>query len=268
MKKLFAVFTVCLLCLCFTIPALADKSSDSPLLMDDSGVLTDEEYKNVLNALESSSSAAGANICVAFVPEEQSYDIQDSADLYYEDHWGMNTDGILMYVDTVERNYIFSTSGNTIYCFTQTGLNEMTDDITGGFLRNSDWAGAAIEYSNQAREMIDYKNANGYAYGERGSGRSSKNAGMTAVIAIIVGIVVSMILSGNLKKKMQTVVAKASASDYYDPDKMVLKAQKDTFLFTNVTKVPINNDKSSGGGFGGHTSSSGGFHGGGGGGRF
>ena len=171
-------------------------------------------------------------------------------------------------VDTAGRGYHFSTHGENgfRFYFTDGAIAQLGEDVT-AYLRNSDWGGAVEKYCDDVTYMVNYKDESGNAYVPSASTeRKSGNALIKVVIAIIVGLIGAFAITKGMKNQLQTVKPKFSASDYFDPRELKLRGQKDTFLYFNVTKVPINTDNKSGGGFSSH--STGGSTFGGGGGRF
>ena len=87
------------------------------------------------------------------------------------------------------------------------------------------------------------------------------------VIGLVIAFIIALISVLIMKFRMNNARPQGSADEYIKKDSMVIKEQKDMFMYSNINKVKRQTQSSSGGGGGSstHHSSSGRSHGGGGG---
>ncbi len=278
MKKIISVITVCLMCLLMAVPAFAD--GKAPLLVDDAHLLSTSEKEAVLDELAKTSEALGMDVVIHTTDGTGGKGITPYADAFLEDNGygqGSTRSAIALVVDMDARNFAVSTMGDAIYYFTDYGVNEVLDEVQ-AYLSNGDYAGAFRQYADVVSSMVAYKDSHGYAWGEdtaantdtnfdkEKASRSSGEAIVKIIIAVLVGFGLSFAATKGMVSKMKNVRMKASASDYYNEDELRITAQRDTFLYHTLSKVPIKQDNNSGrggGGFSTHVSSGGFSHGGG-----
>lgn len=279
-KRLSAIIILCLLVIgVMAVPAYALSLAGQAYVIDDADVLTDQEEETLNNELSEASAKYNTDI-IALVtsatgidPDSSDYDLalQDFSDEYLAGYIssGGREDAVLYVVDTYGRGYHVSTHGNAIYAFADNDIYALCQELLPS-LKDNDYYGAISEYGKLAGGFIDYKNVHGHAYSEdvqEEQGAKDKNIPMKGLIGAVAGILGSLGITGSMKSKLKTVVSKTSAEDYFDPRTLKLNVEKDTFLYMNVSRIPIKTDppKGSGGGFSTHTSSGGGTFGGGGG---
>ena len=266
MKKLLAIIALCLIFtgLIFPVAALAEPAQQ--LLYDEADVLSDDEEARLSQMLSEATAKYHTDIAAATLNGTDGQDITTFSDYFIlNNNLGQNDgqDAILFLIDVEGREWHFSTHGETIYAFTDGGIEELGNQVL-PYLRESNWAGAIEEYCQDAGGYIDYKQQNGVAVGQD---TSEKSPVIPGVIGVVAGILGSLGITKGMKAQLETVRSKPSASDYFDPRNLNLRRHSDTFLYMNVSRVPINTDKNSGGG-GFTTHSTGGSSFGGGGGKF
>lgn len=83
--------------------------------------------------------------------------------------------------------------------------------------------------------------------------------------ALVIGYVVAAIVTGRMKRQLQTVQFQSSANSYVKQNSMNVTESNDLFLYTQVARYEKPKETSSSDGSTTHTSSSGETHGGGGG---
>ncbi len=271
-KKITCIILTFSLILLFSIPALANH--DMPNLVDDANLLTEQEYDEVLEKLNSVSDKYSVNIAVVTVNDTNGLDIEAFADNYQEEHYskeGSNEpiDGALLVIDMNQRQWYVTTYGEGVRAFTDYGIQQLDNELI-LYLQDGDFAGAFSAFANTADsyfeaeregEPIDYQSSSDSSP----KGISTKGWIIRAVIAILAGFGLSFAVTGSMKKKMKMVVPVNDANNYIDTDKSKLNRSSDRFLYHNLVVVPLPRDNGPKGGSSTHFSAGGFSHGGGGG---
>lgn len=266
MKRLFTFLAVLALSTLMAVNVFAS----GELVVDNADILTDAEESSLNAKLTALQSAYGMDFIALTTSSTDGKTWRDYADDYYDNN-GYSKDGILMLVNMEEgnRGYIFSTAGKGIEYFTDYGLNEMEDNVY-DYLASGNYAGAFDQYVSDADRLCAMA-VNGEVYDVPGYDNNNANEKRgigipTAVIAaLIIGALIALIVVSVMKSKHKSVRAKQEATNYMIPGSLNITNSKDTFLYVNVTHVPIpqnNNRGPGGGGSSVHISSGGISHGG------
>ena len=259
-------------------------------LYDEYGVLSEDEYNTVLEALNVVSDRFQVDTSIAVVDSIEEYGYDDitayADDLfdYYSYGTGANKDGILFVIAMAERKWALSTHGIAIQYVTDKG-NEYLQEQFLPYLSDGDYEKAFWAYAKGCD----------YLYGERTGQRPSvyfeqsdsydeehnfydenydpyepipvsRRLEMTAryiPIALLVGFLLSMIPMGIMKAKLHTVQQRSGAADYVDRDSLRITNARDIFLYRTVNRTRrAQENEDHGGPSTTHTSSSGETHGG------
>lgn len=285
MKKL-AFFLAFLFVLAISLlPISADAAL--PRLVDDAGLLTNDEYTTLLATLDEISLRQGCDVIIVTTHSLGSKNATEYADDFFDENgYGQSSDfsGILFLISMEEHDWAISTCGKAISMFTDAGQAYIIDQIISdlgsgnysvafnafaGLCDNyiTQWAaGAAYDHGNLPGGNEDYPytpsvdiiyptdNAKSFSFG-------------FLFPALIAGVICGFVHTAVLKKQLTTVASAKNAANYTRPDSFQLTDCRDVFLYRNVTRraKPQNNGGSSGGRSGGsstHHSSSGRSHGG------
>lgn len=250
MKRL----TASLLLLIFLCLPLRVFASEADLVVDNAGLFTQEELRELTAAAERVSSEYGMDTVILTVPSLEGKSAQAYADDYYDYH-DYRYDGILILLAMEERDWYISTSGEAIRVFTDYGIQELGERIV-PYLSSGDYFRAFRVY---LEELPDYFDA--YANGE--PIEDSLSFGGALGIASIIGLAIAAIVTAILCGTMNTKRRQYGAGEYLVDGSFRLPVRQDIFLYSNVTKTKREQNNSSGSST--HTSSSGNTHGGGGG---
>lgn len=289
MKNIFSRLTA-FICVLFTASALSlgvcayeegvipDERLE-PLLVDDAGLLSDDEYDALLATLESVSAEYGCDVAVVTVDSLGGKSARDFADDYYDyNGYGSGDDrsGIMLVLSMGERDWYITTCGYGITAMTDYGRDVLSDDFV-PYLSSGDYYEAFNIFAEGCGNYLrlaadgtpfdrrsDY-DSDDYDYGEGFPQWWEIKTYLPA--ALIAGFVISLIVVLCMRGKLKSVRAKQSAAGYIVDNSMVLTDCRDIFLYKNVSRTRRSNDDdhSSGGGSSTHVSSSGTTHGGGGG---
>lgn len=292
MKRIIATaLTTITLVLLMTSVCFAETEYE-PLgrLYDEYGVLSEDEYNTVLEALNvvSDRFQVDTSVAVANSMEADGYDditaYADDLFDYYGYGTGENKDGILLVVAMEERKWAISTHGLAIQYVTDKG-NEYLQEQFLPYLSDGDYAKAFLAYAKgcdylyaerTGQKPSDYFNQSDSYDGDQdfydddydsyepvSVGRRLEITARYIPIALLVGFLLSMIPMGIMKAKLRTVQQKSGAADYVDRDSLRITDTRDIFLYRTVnrTKRAQENEDHDGPSTT-HTSSSGETHGG------
>ena len=168
--------------------------------------------------------------------------IESFADDMY-DYGGFSEDGILLVIDTVNRECHICTSGSCIETFDSAAMQKIESRLL-PYLRQNDWEGAEEEFVTVCRSYL-YSGIRGLIY--------------KLIACLGLGGVLGGTPLQKYKKEMVTVKSKSRADDYLKPGSVRLVGHTDNLLRTAMTKTPIPRVESNGPPGGGH-SSGGGVH--------
>lgn len=238
------------------------------LIVDDAGLLTNEEINELEKLAEEISDRHACSVSVVFVKSMgTARSIQDFTDDFFDQYsYGYNDteDGIMLLISMAEREFHMSTCGNGITTFTDAGLEYLEDEFVSK-LSNGDYAGATKRFLNACdRFLTQAENSSPYDVGNL---PAKKVSPVQIGIALVGGFLLGGLPIIGQKKALKSVKPQTGASAYAQGGGIQLSARDDHFVTRSLNKVPIPKDTGSrsGGSSGGSSThfSSGGFsHGG------
>ncbi len=249
--------------------------SDAPvsevraLVNDYSEILTDEEEEKLNRRLQKIKDKYGFDAVVVTTDSFNGMSAGDYADDFY-DYSGYSDDGILFILNMTERTWYVSTKGKAIDYFTDYGIDEIFEEMSGD-LSQGRYYNAFMIYGDQVEEYIINGN-NGDIIDTDNTEIKEKFGPFNVAISMILGAISSLITSLTLKGKMKNVSRQRSAGNYIVPNSFDVNGASDMLVNRHVSRTRLSrqNDSfrssgpghSSGGGSSIHTSSSGSSHGG------
>lgn len=285
MKKLTSVLLVFLLLASLCVCAAA-AGSDTPLIVDNAGVLTSEQVDDLTQTASDLRDLYDMDVVIVVVTDLDGKSAQNYADDYYDyNGYGIGDDysGMLLLIATESRDWWISTCGEAIYVLTDYGIESIFSDFS-GYLSVNDYYHAFETYLDCLPEYFDAYYSGDPIDGFSGnySGPGSYTPGdaddtvyyeddsfgiFEILFSLVAGCVVSGIAVLIMSAQMNTKLPQNSARNYLNQSSYQLHGHSDMFLYSNVTKVRRESSSSSGSGGGSstHRSSSGRSHGGGGG---
>lgn len=265
-KGLFAVFFALLLA---ALPLLPVYAADLPRLVDDAGLLSDDEEMALLGTLDEISERQQVDVVVVTVDSLEGCSAMEYADDFYDYYgygFGEQEDGILFLISMEERDWYISTTGYGITAVTDAGLSYMSerfiDDLSDG-----DYAAAFTTYAKLCDDYITQANT-GEPYDVDNLPKEPFWFAGNLVITFGFGFLIALIATGIMRGKLKTVYSRPEADSYVRSGSMHITRQNDLFLYRHIDRREKPEESSSDGSSGGsstHTSSSGTTHGGGGG---
>ena len=238
-KKLFSTILVVMLALSM---ALSVSAAPKTFVLDDAGLLTQQEAAELSGTLSRLSDTYDAQIVVVTIPSAEGNDPDSIVEYFYDNMgigYGENYDGVLLLVCMDPREYRILSNG---YCAAaiNTGAiddigNAIVSDLTDG-----NYAEAFSGFADKCEYYLDGY-LNGFPF----------DFGISIGIALLIGVLVGQIVGKVLKGQLKTVHRVNQAKNYVKPGSMNLQTQNDVFLYRDIRRTPKprdNNTRSSSGG--------------------
>ncbi len=274
MKKT-ALLTIILFIISFTL-ATATLAESVPVddfdnntahpssLIDEAQLLTSEEASLLKEKLDKIGESTGIDVAIMTIRSSGDIDIQATADDIYDYSgygYGENADGILLLLDISSRQFHMTTSGECITIFTDEGLKYI-DEKMSEYLAENEFYEGFDEFADQCLDFISSARE-GSVYDVGNMPKDDFSVLFNIVVCLIIGIAVGFISVSAMKSNMKNVKMQSAAGTYLINGSLEIGESKDTFLYSNVTKIrKPDPPSSSSGGTSVHTSSSGHSHGG------
>lgn len=265
-KKVITLVLAVLLCFVAIVPAFAiDGFSESSYrVVNSASVITQDEWLELMSKADEIRERQKFDVAVMATNNSDYKPIQEFADYiyeYYEYGYGESLDGVLLVVTTETKEWYITTSGYGITAFTDAAIEYIGENMA-PYLSSGDYFGAFNIYLEKCDELITMAR-NGAPYGAKNKADEPLSI-IWIPISIAIGIVLALIVVKSMKSNLKSVKKKREANSYVKNGSMVVNESYDSFLYSQVTKTPIQKQNNSGGSTT-HTSSSGKTHGGGGG---
>ena len=239
-----------------------------PRLVDDAGLLSQEEEETLLSQLDEISERQQFDVVVVTVDSLNGQYIEQFADDFFDANgygFGDGHDGILFVISMGEREWGISTSGFGEKAFTDAGQEyirkQFLPDLSDGnyydaFAAFAKWADAFV---TEAKE--------GKPYDEGHLPVTASNILFCVLVGLLVGFALAFLRVWIMKWQMRTVYHRSEASDYLVDGSCQIQDSRERLVRRTVNRIRIERQDHSGGGSGGggsttHTSSSGRSHGG------
>ena len=259
-KRIISVMLALALCMMMALSVhaatnvLADDSDyietiGQLLVLDQAGLLTEDEVNALNTRLSELSSTYNAQIMIMTLDSMEGNDIDEFINYFYDEMnlgYGENRDGVLMIVSMDPREYRILTNGMANEAIGEGGIESISDYIVSD-LSDGYYADAFNSFADECEYYL-----NGYVNGfpfEVGA-----NLLIAVVIGLLAGVVVALILKGQLK----SVYKKNEANVYVKPGSMQLTASNDFFLYRTVDRRKKESSSSSSSGSSGSSRSVGG----------
>lgn len=251
-SKYFATLMVFVFGFFLTVFSTQAETEHPPRVVDDAGLLSQEEDSSLTEKLNEISETYGIDVCVVTVDSFEEASVQAAADDYYDyNGYGMDEEysGVMLYISMEYRDWYITTTGKGIEIFSDSDIADMGGSMR-PHLSTGNYCDAFMEYAHQCEVQI--KEATTYHWGRY------------LGVSLFLGVVVSFVYILILKSKLKSVAPVDTAAGYVVPGSMAVTGSQDMFLYKklDVTKRESSSSQS---GSSTHRSSSGRRHGGGGG---
>lgn len=234
-KKLSTIFFALLLSVLTALPAFAE--SDMSRFVDEAGLLTDSEGKELRDKLDEISERQQVDVAVVTVNSLDGATAMEYADDFYDMNgygFGEEKDGILFLISMEERDWQMSTSGFGITAFTDAGLAYISDMIISD-LSDGDYEWAFTVFADMCDDYITQAKT-GEPYDEGNLPKDPLELLVYLVFALIVGFVIALIATGIMRIKLKSVYTQTEASGYVKKGSLNLTVKNDLFLYKTVDR--------------------------------
>lgn len=234
-KKFCTIFFALLLSLLMAFPAFAE--SDMQRFVDEAGLLTDSEGKELLDQLDEISERQQVDVVVVTVNSLDGMSAMEYADNFYEANdygFGEERDGILFLISMEERDWWMSTSGFGITAFTDAGLEYISEMIISD-LSEGDYAWAFTTFADLCDDYITQAKT-GEPYDVDHLPKDPLVLLVFLVMALAVGFVISLIATGIMRLKLRSVYSKTEADSYVKKGSLKLTVENDLYLYKHVDR--------------------------------
>lgn len=291
------------ICICnLALPAVSAETEDSSsnvYLCDEGDFLSDAEFQEAMDELQEAADESGMNVALwigsTAVGDDSDADTIAFCDETYEELYGMNTDGVFLYLDMSGEASLFdylSTSGKGQFYYTDNEdynrVGIMIQDVEEYLPRGEEDLPSAIHifcsdlkyYADQGVPTDKYytynKDTGKYLIMQDGQVQEVSELpkeytailswGTIVILAVLIGVIAFGISVLSIRKRYKFKAA-GSLQNYLVANDVQYLQRSDQYLRTYTSRTKISSESSGGGGGGGssHSSSSGGSHGGGGG---
>lgn len=264
---------ICAVMLC--VPAFADGKATA-FVVDDAGAFSSMDIKEIKAAADAAVEKTGFSIVIFTSdnvgPDKSDSAVTDFADLKYEELCGMNTDGILLFINFDNKYDRISTSGSCINYFSDYRIDSMWT-VMDRYFEKDDFKGVALSFIRQIESYYGQGKANNQQEilgrevdVDEAAGTFFSSFMFTGFFALIASIIMYSAFSKPYKTE------RPETRNYTLKDSLYFTVRSDRFVGNFTSRIYSPRSTSSGGhSSGGHShhssthhSSSGGRHGGGG----
>lgn len=261
-RKIFAFVSALVLCIAFSVPALA--SNSHPMrVVDFADLLSVGEEAKLNSMLDEISERQNFDVAVVTVYSLNGKTPTEFADDYYDYNgygMGANSDGIMLVVSMEYRDWAITTCGYGITAFTDAGQEYMADIFT-DYLSDGKYAKAFECFAEMSDDFVT-KAKEGRTYGV-GNLPHKPLSPMMLLLSLGIGVLIAFVATGVMKSSLKTARPQPAANNYVRAGSLNITEERDIFLYNRIDKRPRpKGGSSSGGGSSTHRSSSGRSHGG------
>lgn len=272
-KKIWCCLFSLLWMFVLIFPVMASEIPDipterqKPLLVDEAGLLSEEENSTLINKLEEISQRQKNEVAVVTVNSLEGKTAEAYADDYYDYNgygYGENDDGLLLLVSMGEREWAVTTYG---YCHTVAFTDAGLDYISSEFRRklsSGEYAKAFDCFADLCDDFLTQA-ATGEPY-DVDNMPKGKVSPFWLYTDLVVAFFISFGIVKGKSRNLKSVKKQESAKAYERRGSLSLRRSTDSFVNRIVTQKTIRNEKNSSSGSSGgsssHISSSGRSHGG------
>lgn len=247
MKKVLSIACIALILTALLLPTVY--ASDSYLLLDNAGLLSESEAAEVEKELLEVSNKYNYDVAVLTVDNYRTdfgtefSDIKDAALYYCQEYLSQNS--VVFVISMDERDGAIQTNPDGKLAFTQYGREYIVDQVREK-VSDGEYKEAFLQYTELADDFL--------AEAEKGTPYDTNHKVMGFFdylirfgIPLIAGLVIAIIALLAVKKRYKPVQLKAEANDYLIPGSLQVHNAYDRFIYTHVTRTAKPKNNSSGG---------------------
>jgi len=231
----------------------AETGGGSPRYIDETGLLTASEARELTAKLDAISERHEFDVVVAVVESLGGKNVRLYAADFYEQKgfgFGRNLDGIILLLSMEYREYAFVTTGYGLKAFTDPGQVYL-EKLFLPYLKADDYFTAFMAFADAADDFLIKAEAGApYGAGNIPLTPTEKNKYRlyAAIGSLVLGLIIALTVTGIWRSQLKSVGRENLAQAYIRPGSMVVTARRDIFLHRHVTKTARPKNTSSGGG--------------------
>lgn len=237
MKKKWSTIIFSVLILSVLTVFSVSAAGNTQRLVDDAGLLTESEEKDLLDQLNEISERQQVDVVVVTVESLEGASAMEYADDFYDGNgygFGSEKDGILFLISMEEREWYMSTSGFGITAFTDAGLEYISEMILSD-LSEGDYAWAFTIFAEMCDDYITQART-GEPYDVDHLPKDPFALIFFLVVALVIGFVIALIATGIMRLKLRSVYSKTEADSYAKKGSLKLTVEKDLYLYKHVDR--------------------------------
>ena len=210
-------------------------------IIDDANLLTSAQVSELERKAQHIFEAFNIDLVIVTKTRIEGTEPSAYADAFYEER-SFGRDGCLLLQVTGDRDYVFSTTGRAIGLLdrNRAAFNKLESSVV-SYLRNDNYYGAYQVYLNVWEEFLTLE-----ADGRRYNFFHQWNV-VLVIAAWAVSLLIGFFVVLGWKQQMNTALPKKEADIFMIPGSLSLTVQKDSFLFSNITKIKRETETSSAG---------------------
>ncbi len=240
-----------------------------PLLVDDAGLLSDDQNSELLFNLERISNEYECDVAIITVSSLDGYSSDSFADDYFDYNgygYGESFSGILFLVSTEHRDWAISTYGKAFDIFNDYNQEKLMEKVL-NYLSDDMYYEGFCEFAFYCEELLKTHNQGGVVVSDNYFYNTEKTQVIsleTIAVSVAIGVVTAFIIVLIMKMQLKSVKPNDRANEYIRNGSFTVTGQRDIFLYRNIirTAKPKNNNSGSRGHSSSRTGSSGRPHGG------
>ena len=243
MKRCMILLMALMLCISAAAPAFA--AAPKPRIVDDAGVLTQSEVRELEKLLDEISLRQGVDVVVVTTDSIGGLSPESAAGSIYTSY-GYRSDGMILLIDMGQQEMAIRPHGDAVAMFTVAGQDYIADRVQEE-LHDGNYADACQLFATLCDDFITQART-GEPYDDHNLPKEPYPVLIWVGISLVVGLVVALIVTAIMRSKLKSVRFKNQAMDYVRPGSMQVTESRDIFLYRNVTRRPRPKSSSSGGG--------------------
>ena len=210
-------------------------------IKDEADLISSEEEAMLETKLEEINQRLQFDVVVVTVGNTGVLSTTEYADKYYEDNgygYGPNRDGVLLLISYDDGRWATTTAGYGITALTDYGLDQIEEELVDN-LNRGEFYKAFDEFASRCDEYVSSAKAgNIIDVGNRPKGPFPWAS--RGLIAIFAGLMSGFVGTSTAKAQLKSVRPQSRAGSYVVKDSFQLNrgASRDTYLYSNVSRIP------------------------------
>jgi len=236
MKTKFIIFYLIISIFIFAVPVFSQNR-----VIDNAGLLTEINKEILQNKITAMSSMHNMDFIIVTEASIGSESPMNYAESFFEKNGygiGENKDGSLFLNVTGTRNIWVTTSGRAIRILNNVAENKILDDAEKNLQANNYYEAYYSFLTNWEEFLILESKRRNYNIIQKNN--------VYVIIGIwVLALGIAFIVIFYWKKQMNTAIGQTHAAAYIVPGSLSFTVKKDSFLYSNVTKVKRDKDSTS-----------------------